>query len=41
MDCKRSERRVIRGVKEDTYFVEGDEGYIRVVVIRKSDKKEP
>lgn len=32
-------RRVIRGVKEDTYFVEGDEGYIRVVVIRKSDKK--
>ena len=32
-------RRVTRRVKEDSYFIEGDEGYIRVVVIRKSDKK--
>ncbi|MDI3543410.1 MAG: hypothetical protein PWP57_1015 [Candidatus Atribacteria bacterium] len=32
-------RKVTQGVKEDSYFIEGDERYVRAVVIRESDKK--
>ncbi|NLJ50150.1 MAG: hypothetical protein GX428_11295 [Candidatus Atribacteria bacterium] len=34
-----AKRKVTSGIKQDSYFIEGDEGYVRVVVTRNSDKK--